>query len=109
MNSPERKDCHPRASGDPFGIRKISYILTASLFDLFWGLPTFRINVCQCLQPCLNKLLLTKTKFYFTTADFGMEIIGSLHFFIDYIQGKPSTRSRGKKDFGEAFGVTTSI
>ena len=38
-----------------------------------------------------------------------MEIVGSLRFFVNYIQGKPSTRSQGKTDFGEAFGVTTAV
>ena len=41
-----------------------------------------------------------------------MEIVTSLRFFVDYMQGKPSTHSQpreGRKmTFGEAFGVTTS-
>lgn len=41
------------------------------------------------------------------------EIVGSLRFFVDYIQGKPSTRSKspregGRMNFGDAFGITTS-
>jgi len=44
--------------------------------------------------------------------DFILEIISSLHFFVDYIQGKPFTHSQPqegrKKDFGQAFGLTTS-
>lgn len=44
--------------------------------------------------------------------DFAMEIVSSLRFFVDYIQGKPSTHSQqplegGKMTFGEAFGVET--
>ena len=46
-----------------------------------------------------------------------MEIIGSLRFYVDYMRGKPFTHSSSKgpdddegrkKDFGEAFGITTS-
>jgi len=42
--------------------------------------------------------------------DFVLEITSSLSFFVDYIRGKPSTRSNegGKMDFGEAFGISTS-
>jgi len=43
--------------------------------------------------------------------DFIEEIISSLRFFVDYIQGKPFTRSPregDKANFGEAFGVATS-
>lgn len=39
-----------------------------------------------------------------------MEIMGSLHFFVDYIRGKPSTRHgsrKERKDFAEAFGLTS--
>ena len=43
-----------------------------------------------------------------------MEIISSLRFYVDYMRGKPFTHSskgpdgEGRKEFGEAFGITTS-
>ena len=68
--------------------------------------------------------MIAETFFFFfffeTTGDFFMEIVGSLRFYVDYMQGKPFTHSSGsnspregrKKNFGEAFGVaatTTSM
>lgn len=52
--------------------------------------------------------------------DFGVEILGSLKFFVDYVRGKPSTHSgrrvdaefvnnhNKRMDFGQAFGVEGS-
>jgi len=46
-------------------------------------------------------------------SDFFQEIISSLRFYVDYMQGKPSTSSKspregGQANFGEAFGIKTS-
>lgn len=41
--------------------------------------------------------------------DFAQEILGSLHFFVNYARGKPHTRhgDQQKMNFGEAFGVSS--
>ena len=47
------------------------------------------------------------------TADFIQEITSSLRFYIDYMRGKPFTRSKSpregdKMDFGDAFGFSNN-
>lgn len=112
-NTPERKDHPQRVSGDLSGIRKYFkkipcgvYYWLSFFFHLWY--PQIRINICQCLLPffCFDKWLLK-----LNTDDFIEEIISSLRFFVDYIRGKPFTRSPREGDnanFGEAFGVATT-
>ena len=58
--------------------------------------------------------MIAKRKVHFqNTADFILEIINSLRFYVDYMRGKPFTSSKGpreghKMNFGDAFGLTTT-
>ena len=113
MNIPERKDHPQRVSGNQSGIRKMFFFLYSDCSPLL-TLP------CSCDTPNIQnqyKSVSSTCFFYhyfpdifFTSADFVLEITSSLIFFVDYIRGKPSTRSNGggKMDFGEAFGISTA-
>ena len=70
------------------------------------------INLCKS-RPCTLQLRGPSDD---SLADFALETWGSLVFFVDYMQGKPTAHGHGhrvqsdfhgntKMDFGEAFGV----
>jgi hypothetical protein len=76
-----------------------------------------RINFCKSSKLIVLKYQADQPLYPPLPADFAMEIIISIRFFIEYTRGKPHTRSQShhmlgeehdKVGFGEAFGVSTS-